>query len=74
MSETTMFYDAETEGFIKMVPRLIPNLCDSAFIELMKDKEHGYYRTRYKIKRIETVIGDGVDTIIQNVMVTKSEL
>ena len=71
MSETTMFYDAETEGFIKMVPKLIPNLYDSAFIELMKDKEHGYHRTRYKIKGIETVIGDGVDTIIQNVMVTK---
>ena len=71
MSETTMFYDAETERFIKMVPQLIPNLYDSAFIELMKDKEHGYHRTRYKIKRIETVIGDGVDIIIQNVMVTK---
>ena len=71
MSETTMFYDAETEGSIKMVPQLIPNLYDSAFIERMKDKEHGYHRTRYKIKGIETVIGDGVDTIIQNVMVTK---
>lgn len=71
MSEKTMFYDAETEGFIKMVSRLIPNLGDNAFIELMKDKENGYHRTRYKIKRIETVIGDGVDMIVQNVMVTK---
>ena len=71
MSETTMFYDAETEGFIKMVPQLIPNLYDSAFIELMKDKDPPPHPPRYKIKGIETVIGDGVDTIIQNVMVTK---
>lgn len=67
MTVETHFIKTINEGWIKGVPCLIPNLQEGQFVITMDDKSNNYRRWRWRIDKIETVIGSTVNTVVQDV-------
>ena len=70
MTKATHFIDAVDGAWIKGVPCLIPNLQEGQFVITMDGKEKDYRKWRWRIDKIETIIGGETDTVLQNVYMT----
>lgn len=74
MITKTVIYDSTTDGWIRGINCLIPNLQVGQTIKVKASKLGGYASNFYRIDRIETTIGLDVDVVIQNIGVTEVEL
>ena len=70
MEVRTQFIDNTDGAWIKGVPCLIPNLQEGQFVITMDGKEKDYRKWRWRIDKIETIIGSNVDTVLQEVYMT----
>ena len=74
MITETILHDSATDGWIRGIKCLIPNLQVGQTIKVMASKQKGYSSTLYRIDRIETTIGLDSDAVIQHVAVTEVKL
>lgn len=74
MITKTVIYDSTTDGWIRGINYLIPNLQVGQTIKVKASRLGGYASNLYRIDRIETTIGLDVDVVIQNIGVTEVEL
>ena len=70
MTIATHFIETIGGAWIKGVPCLIPNLQEGRYVITMDGKEKGYLKWRWRIDKIETIIGSDVDSVLQNVFMT----
>ena len=70
MTQETHFIETIDGALIKGVPCLIPNLQEGQFVITMDGKEKDYRKWRWRIDKIETIVGSDVDTVLQNVFTT----
>ena len=70
MTQATHFIETIDGAWIKGVPCLIPNLQEGQFVITMDGKEEDYRKWRWRIDKIETIVGSGVDSVLQNVFMT----
>jgi len=69
MANATHFINYKDGAWVKGVPQLIPNLSPGNWVYLMKDKENGYEKRKYRIESVEIIASDKGETILQNVKV-----
>lgn len=69
MEVRTHFIDATDGGWIKGVPCLVPNLQEGQCMVTMGDKSEDYRKWRWRIERIETIVGWS-GSVLQNVYLT----
>lgn len=69
MANATHFINYKDGAWVKGVPQLIPNLSPGNWVYLMKDKEDGYEKRKYRIESVEIIASDKGETILQNVRV-----
>jgi len=74
MITETVLHDSATDGWIRGIKCLIPNLQVGQTIKVMASKQKGYSSTLYRIDRIETTIGLDADVVIQHIAVTEVKL
>ncbi len=74
MITQTVIYDNATDGLIRGINCLIPNLQVGQTIKVMASKLGGYASNLYRIDRIETTIGLDADAVIQHIAVTEVKL
>jgi len=70
MTRATHFIETISGEWIKGASQLIPNLQEGQFVITMDGKEKDYRKWRWRIDKIETIIGSGVDSVLQNVFMT----
>lgn len=70
MTIATHFIETIGGAWIKGVPCLIPNLQEGRYVITMDAPATGYRKWRWRIDKIETIIGSDVDSVLQNVLMT----
>lgn len=70
MTIGTHFIETASGAWIKGVTCLVPNLQEGQFVITMNGKEKDYRKWRWRIDKIETIVGNTIDTVIQVVFMT----
>ena len=69
MEVRTQFIDVTDGARIKSVPFLVPNLQEGQYMVTTDNKPKGYFKWRWRIDQIETIVGES-GSVLQNVYMT----